>query len=53
MFGQMEKDGGELMEWAKGTEETEQLGLIRRSSRLHPAPHTSLLFSSLFHPALY
>ena len=53
MFGQMEKDGWELMEWVEGTEEAEQLGLIRRSSHLRPALHSSLLFSSIFHPALY
>lgn len=53
MFGQMEKDGWELMEWVKGTEKAAQLGLIRHSSCLHPALRTSLLFPSLLHPALY
>lgn len=53
MFGQMEKDGWELMEWVKEAEEAAQLGLIRHSSFLHPALHTSLLLPSLPHPALY
>lgn len=39
MFGQMEKDGWELMEWVKPAEE---LGLIRYSSLLRRPPfHTS------------
>lgn len=53
MFGQMEKDGWELMEWVKEAEEAAQLGLIRHSSLIHPALHTSFLLHSLLHPALY
>lgn len=50
MFGQMENDVWELMEWV---EEAAQLGLNRHSSLLHPSLHTSLLHPSLLHPALY
>lgn len=53
MFGQMEKDGWELMEWVKEAEEAVQLGLIRHSASPHPTLHTSLLLPSLPHLALY
>lgn len=42
MFGQMKKDGWDLMEWVKEAEEAAQLGLIRHSSLLF------LLFIPLF-----
>ncbi len=53
MFGQMKKDGWELMEWAKEAGDAAQLGLVRHSSLLCPALYSSFLLPSLVRPALY
>lgn len=52
MFGQMEKDGWELIEWVKESEDAAQPGPKRHFS-LPSSLHTSLLLPSLLHPALY
>lgn len=46
MFGQMERDGGELMEWENECKEAAQLGLIMT---LLPPPSCS---SCLFTPSI-